>query len=294
MVDSLAEKRQYFPGLIDSAFDLSSGGMGIHLHAVSAFAARQELRNGAKESLQTSSSNYLVTPYVFGWAWREGWDPFFKEDRPYATSPHSDLHAKLLHEMLDEYDRLGRVQLRLFLGGEEALLVPNPEAPITERQEFTGLLLRAEGQGLIKTDPDTLSRVEVTDHIFNLTINLMKAGVNVDDSFFTTNNAVKFAERFRDATLKAATHKLGAMLGLTDQLTFDAKELGVPIPPTYRPSDPEGKWETNWQRLFGEPIPTIEGLYQHAHAVFVANADPNDPLVTHLFALDRLPQLGVA
>lgn len=66
MVDSLAEKRQYFPGLMDSAFDLSSGGMGVHLHAVSAFAARQELTKGAKESLQTSSANYLVNPYVFG------------------------------------------------------------------------------------------------------------------------------------------------------------------------------------------------------------------------------------
>lgn len=292
MVDNLAEKRKYFPGLIDSVFDLSSGGMGIHLHAVAAFASGQELTKWAKESLQTSSANYLTNPYVFSWAWREGWDPFFKKDRPYATSPHSYLHVKLLHATSDEYDRLKRVQLRLLLGGEEALSVPNPEAPIMEATEFTSLLSRAHEQGLIEGDPNTFDKVEITDNDFNLAISLMRGGFKLGDRFIPTLDEIKFSERFRTATLKAAIHKLGAMLGLTDQLTFDARALGVSIPPTYRPADSIVKWEANWQRLFNEPMPDLDGLYRQAHIVFVRYADQTDPLVAHLFALDTLPQLA--
>ena len=31
---AMEEKRKYFPKHIDSAFDLASSGMGIHLHAL--------------------------------------------------------------------------------------------------------------------------------------------------------------------------------------------------------------------------------------------------------------------
>lgn len=290
MLDNLAEKKQYFLGHLDSAFDLSSGGMGIHLHAVAAFATRQELAKWAKGSLGQCSSNYLVNPYVFGWAWKEGIDTMFKEYGPYATSPHSDLHIKLLNETQEEYEHLGRMQLRLVLGGEQAISAGDPGTPIIE-EEFIGLLTKANEQGLIGADTDTLSQVEIADDDFSLAINLMKAKVGINDGFWATLDTVKFSERFKDATLRAATHKLGAMLGLTDQLTFDAKALGIPVPPTYRPSDPEGKWSANWQRLFGEPIPTLEGLYKQAHAVFVEHSDPNDLFVAHLFTLDTLPQL---
>lgn len=221
------------------------------------------------------------------------WDPYFRDDPVHhATSPLSDLHVNLLHETRDEYTRLKRVQFRLLLGGEEALLVPNPEAPITEPEEFQGLLLKAADRGLIETDPTTLQTVEVTDDDFTLAISLMKKQVKVGDSFWEAVKSIPFEERFRDALLKASVHKLGAMLALTDQLTFDAQALGVPIPASYKPSEEIEKWEANWQRLFGEPMPTIEGLYRQAHSVFVEHSDPKDPLVAHLFALDTLPQLA--
>lgn len=292
MIDNLAEKRRYFPGHLNSAFSLSSGGMGIHFHAVAAFATRQELAKWAEASLGQSGSNYLVNPYVFGWAYKEGMDPIYKEYGPYARSSHSDLHIKLLNATHEEYKHLERVHLRLVLGGEEAISVGDPGAPVKEK-EFIGLLTKANEQGLIKADPDTLSQVEIADDEFRLVINLMRAKVETNDSLYAIWATTKFSERFRDATLKAATHKLGVMLGLTDQLTFDAQALGIPIPPSYRPSEGIEKWEASWQRLFGESMPTLEGLYKQAHAVFVEHSDPDDPLVAHLFALDTLPQLYI-
>lgn len=292
MIDNQAEKRQYFPGHLDSAFSLSSGGMGIHSHAVAAFATGQELAEWAKASLGQSSSNYLVNPYVFGWVWKEGMAPIFKEYGPYAKSPYSDLHKKLLIATHEEYDRLGRVQLRLALGGEQAISVGDPGASINNEEEFIGLLTKANEQDLIKAGPDTLSQVEIADDKFSLGINLMRAKVETNGNLWVIWDTITFSERFRDATLTAAIHKLGVMLGLTDQLTFDAKALGIPIPPTYRPSDPEGKWPTNWQRLFGEPMPDLDGLYRQAHNVFVRYADQRDLLIAHLFALDALPQLA--
>lgn len=295
MVDNLAEKRQYFPGLMDSAFDLSSGGMGVHLHAVSALATGQELTKGARESVQTSSANYLTNPYVFGWAWRDGinWDPYIK-NHPFhhATSPHSNLNINLLHVTRDEYACMENVQLRLLLGGEEALSVANPEALITEADEFKELLLKANSQGLIDAFPSELSQVQIPYDRFSLLVNLLRCGVTVNDSFVKTMESIPFAERFREPLLKASVHKLGAMLGLTDQLTFDARELGVPIPASYKPSGEIERWEANWQRLFGEPMPTLEGLYRQAHTVFIEHSDPNDSLVAHLFVLDTLPQLA--
>lgn len=287
---TLAERREYFPQLMDNAFSLSSGGMGIHLHAVRALGKGQELPDWAKGSLDTSSSNYTATPYVFDWAPRPDTDDGFREE-PYSRSPLSDLHIKLLHETYDEYHRLKRTQLRLFLGGEEALSVSDPAAPITEAAEFTSLLSRAQKQGLIEGDPNTFDQVEITDVDFSFAMNLMKQGFKLADGFFPTLSEIKFSERFKPAILKASVHKLGAMLGVTDQLAYDASAMGIPFPPTYRPDDPDGKWEANWQRLFGEPIPTLEGLYKQAHGVLVEYADPLDPLVTHLFGLHTLPYL---
>ncbi|MDO8618600.1 MAG: hypothetical protein Q7R49_01490 [Candidatus Daviesbacteria bacterium] len=292
MVDDLAEKGKFIPEHIDSAFDLSSGGMGIHLHSLDAFAQRRELPGYAKGSLTQPNSNYLVNPYIFGWTWKEGDPSIYKEFGPYARSPYSEQNVKLLEETHNEYKRLGKIQLRLLLGGEEALSVANPEAPITERGEFIGLLSTAKERGLIEADQQTLAEVGVTDNDFQLAVNLAKAKVKLNDSLWSTWDEIKLSDRFRDRTLVAATHKLGAMLGLTEQLVYDAAALGVPIPPTYRPSDPDGKWAANWQKVFGEPIPDLEGLYTQAYNVFVQNADQKDPLVTHLFSLAQLPQLA--
>lgn len=287
----IAEKMQYFPGHIDSAFDLSSGGMGIHLHSVADFAARRKLAKWAHGSLAQPNSNYLVSPYVFGWRWKEGQDDSFRDWGPHATSPYSEAHLKLFDAMREEYDRLRRVQIRLVLGGEDAISIPNPEAPIIDEAEFTSLLVRANKRGLIKYDPKTSPKIEVADDDFTLVGNLAKNGVEISKDLWTQWDTIKFSDRFREATLRAAVHKLGVMLALTEQLTFDAKALRIPISSKYKPAESIEVWETEWKKLFGEPMPDIAGLYRNAHAVFAANASRKDPLVTHLFAIEELPHL---
>lgn len=286
-----AEKIEYFPGHIDSAFDLASGGMGIHLHSVADFAAGRELAEWAHGSLAQPNSNYLGSPYVFGWRWEKGQDTFFRDFGPHATSPHSEAHLRLFDVMHKEYDRMRRVQIRLVLGGEKAIAIPDPEAPIVDEGEFTSLLVAADARGLIKYDPKTLPKIEVADDDFSLVANFAKSGIKISKDLWTQWDAIKFSDRFRVATLTAAVHKLGVMLALTEQLTFDAKALGVSISSKYKPTESKGTWETNWQELFSEPMPDIAGLYKHAHTVFVANASQEDPLVAHLFAIKELPHL---
>lgn len=288
---NIAEKTQYFPGRLDSAFDLSSGGMGIHLHSVADFVARRELAKWAHGSLAQPNSNYLVNPYVFGWRWKEGQDTFFRDSGPHVTSPHSEAHLRLFDEMNDEYDRMRRVQMRLVLGGEGAVAIPDPEAPIVDEGEFTSLLVAADARGLIKYDPKTPPKIEVADDDFSLAVNLAKSGVEISKDLWVQWDTIKFSDRFRAATLTAAVHKLGVMLALTEQLAFDAKALGVPVSSKYKPTKSIETWEANWQRLFEEPMPDIAGLYQHAHTVFVANASQEDSLVAHLFAIKELPHL---
>lgn len=287
----IAEKIQYFPGHIDSAFDLSSGGMGIHLHSVADFAARRELAKWAHGSLAQPNSNYLGSPYVFGWRWKEGQDDSFRDWGPHATSPYSEAHLRLFDVMHEEYNRMRRVQIRLVLGGEDAISVPNPEAPITDEAEFISLLVEANKRGLIKYDPKISPKIEVADDDFTLAGNLAGSGVEISKDLWTRWNTIKFSDRFREATLRAAIHKLGVMLALTEQLTFDAKTLKIPISSNYKPTESIETWKTEWQRLFGEPMPDIAGLYRNAHAVFAENASQEDPLVKHLFAIEELPHL---
>src|SRR3990167_7611042 len=216
---NIAEKIQYFPGRLDSAFDLSSGGMWIHLQSVADFSARRELAKWAHGSLAQPNSNYLANPYVFGWRWKEGQDTFFRDSGPHASSPQSESHLRLFDVMGDEYDRIGRVQIRLVLGGEKAITASDPEAPIVDEEEFTSLLVAADRRGLIKYDPKTSPKIEISDDDFTLAVNLSKNGVEISKDLWTQWDAIKLSDRFREATLRAAVHKLGVMLALTEQLT---------------------------------------------------------------------------
>lgn len=197
----ITEKRKYFPGYLDWAFDCDSEGMGVQLHALADFATGRELTEKARRSLLGFTSNYLKSIYVYGWM-----DPEGGYDNPFALSPYSEAHLRLL------------------------------------------------------------------DTVFK--------------SDFVKGDLTNKAE-----ILRLATYKLGAMLTLTEQLTFDAKALGVPVPPTYRPNDPSGKWLATWQKLFGESMPDLQGLYRQAHTVFTANASREDPLLAHLFTIETLPHL---
>src|SRR3990170_601831 len=94
---------------IRSAFDLNSGGMGIHWHAVSLLHKEQQpLPDWAKDSIGFDYSNYFKTSYVDAW-----FDPKSKlTPRPRYFSPHSDEHRRLLLRMYEEYTALGWKVLR--------------------------------------------------------------------------------------------------------------------------------------------------------------------------------------
>lgn len=282
----LVEKRRNFASHFESAFDLSGCGLGIHSHAVKGFADRKDLAEWAKRALSEPRSNYLVNGYVFAWRNNE------YDLVPYKKSPFSDAHLRLFNEMHARYSRLENIQTRLVLGGETALAVPDPQAPITTEEELTSLLVSAKVCGLITSDPITSPQIVLSNDGLKIK-RLANIGIEATDKLETQWDAVKFSERFREATLAAAVYKLGAMLALTDQLTFDANALGIPFPPTYKPNDLDGIWRANWQAILNEQMPDLAGLYTQAHAVFVSRADQEDPLIAHLLNLDLLPQLGV-
>lgn len=170
-----------------SAFDLSSGGIGIHFAAVELLIAGRKLPDWAKNSVNISGSNYLVNPYVFGWKNPDG---SYKDFGPKNLSPHSISHLRLLAATKEEYRNLDNLKRKL-LEVEEA-------------------------------DSKSLSQKQAR---------------------------------------KAAIYKLGAMLAVTDQLTYDASQQGKPLPANFRPEDLDGKLHANWQRLFGREMPTLRGLY---------------------------------
>lgn len=283
------EKRRFFPSLLDSAYDLASGGMGIHLNAVDVFAAGRELTDWVGNSVRQFDSNYLVSPYVIGWTGRR--DACCKRSGPHATTPRNEDHLRLIVETSAEYDRLDRATLRVVLAGEEATSLGDIEAPLTDPEEFRELLVRATGRGLIQYDPTSSPEVEIADDEFGLARSLISTGIRYSDHLWTMFATAWFSDMFKMKTLQVAIHKLGCMLALTDQLTFDAQALGVPISRAYKPAEAAGEREKHWQRLFGKPMPGLEGLYQEAHAVLITKSDPQDPLIAYLYPLRELPQL---
>lgn len=279
---------RYLSGHLDSAFDLASGGMGIHLHAVADFTARRELAEWAGPSLSRPNSNFLGNPYVFGW--QEKFPKYYKEYGPKIKSPNSDAHLKLFEVMEDEYGRLKWVQVRLLLGGEEALSITNPETPITNQEELTSLLVMADKRELLKYNPRTSPQIKVPLSEFELMVSLIKSGLEISEDLWKQWDVIWSLERFREATLRAAVHKLGCMLALTEQLTYEAKAFGVPVSAEFRPTTLTEKYLANWQKLFGEPMPGIKGLYEQAHTVLVntTKSEDND-LLGHILPLQELP-----
>lgn len=284
------EQRRNFLERIDSAYDLSSIGIGIHLHAVDYFANGRDLPNWAEDSVTSYSSNYLSNPYISDWT-EDAWSGLSGNPRPSALSPYSKKHLQLLTVTREQYDRLERMQMRLVLGGSEALLATDPRAPIS-KEEYLSLLLKAKERGpLQQYETSLLLELEPAESAWSLTRSFYRRGVDSPVDLMAYWDSIRLSQDFRQETLQAALRKLGCMMAVTDQITFDAEVSGVPVPASYKPKRHLREWETNWQNMFGQPMPTIGELYQQAHAVLVQQADPNDPVIAHLFPMDQLPQL---
>ena len=89
----------------------------------------------------------------------------------------------------------------------------------------------------------------------------------------------------------AAAHKLAFMLAISDQLTFEAKELGQPISFNYNPVNGNPTWETNWKFMFGEEVPGFGQLYENGYSILKGIAVPDNSLYAHILKKPRLEQL---
>src|SRR3989344_8263945 len=82
---------------VRSAYDLASGGMGIHFHAVSALTEGRELPKWAVDSLSDYSCNFLSNPYIATWAGTMDEEFGIK---PKSLSPRTPQHRNLIRETI--------------------------------------------------------------------------------------------------------------------------------------------------------------------------------------------------
>ncbi|MEO8582123.1 MAG: hypothetical protein ABI425_06165 [Patescibacteria group bacterium] len=277
---------KFYPETIDSAYDLASGGMGILLYGLKAYAKGEQSELIA-DNVTRMNSNYIGNPYVMDWV-----EPgSMGSSGPTFKTPRNEAHLALLRESYDEYDRIHRAQMRIVLGGEN--IQGDIFAPFDDKSEFTGLLLQAVSRNLLELENgDHASRIPISDSFSDLIINLYTNGAGVTDSFLPIANMAELSDQFHAVTLQAATHKLACMLAITDQLTFDAKELGLPYARSYKPPRAPGKWEDNWLKEFGELMPQLGSFYEHAHTLVLSLSNPEDSLIAHIKELPSLPQLS--
>jgi len=283
-VEQNPERKNFFEDYIRSAFDLSSGGMGIHLHAVSLLNQGKQLDYWAKASLGNYSSNFLVRPYIFVWTGRDSND---FGDGPSNLSPYSNEHLNLLRVTREIYGKIDENQIRVVLAGDEYI----SRERLTLDELHNSLLPVARSAGLVSlTGEFEFKRVPYS--VGRLFGDLYKANIEMSQELENRMDLVGDNPIFANEIRQAAIYKLGCMLAVTDQFTYDANKQGTPTQANFRPPDPEGTWNNNWQKLFGEPMPTIEELYNQAYGVLKDNIDPNDPITAHFVNLETLPQFA--
>ena len=146
-------------------------------------------------------------------------------------------------------------------------------------------------RSLISYSPLTSQNVNTPYSLINLANNLAKARIETTPDIWEIANSILFSDRLNERLTVAAVHKLACMLAVTDQLTFDAASLGIPFPAKYKPARSDASWESTWQQLYNEPMPTLGELYTHSHSILLQHARKDDPLIEHLIALSTLPQL---
>lgn len=271
--------------VLEGAYDTSSGGLAIHAHALPIFITGGDLPSWVETSIAHPNSNFLVGY----WAWSEKKYPMKREGNP-SKSPNLDAHVRLFDVMEEEYAGLHRAMVRITLGGEDTLKA-DPTLPIDE-DEFESLLITADKAGIIEYDPRTSERVKPFDNYDKMIVNLAIAQVlKIAEPIKAQWNKTVRAEKFKVPLQRAATHKLGAMLGLVEQYAFEADALENPIHKDYVPDYMPDVRDKTWQTYFGKPVMPIVDLYRFAHDIFRTSVEPNDPLVTHLMQIRELSYL---
>lgn len=274
---------------VDLLFNWNSGGMGIHLKALELLSHQDDpnkIPSRYIASLTDWPSNYTNGVYAQNWLHDWGVDEV-------VESPWSSSHKKLLGGVEDEYERLEWQLFREVLAGGGEVLLDNPGQAITPK-ELPLYVSTAQEQGLLMYDPSLAHPydpfyIQAGGDAFQLKLKLIAQGVRFNDQFSVFQEETRFSPKFRPALEQAAIHKLGAMLALTDQITFEAAAKGVPLHGNYRP---KGRgWREDWPKLFGEPLPSISHLYRNAHGFFRIASSPTDSLSGYMHQIRELPQL---
>ena len=212
----------------------------------------------------------------------------YKRYNPKLLIPRTDDHIKLLSKTALEYERLKWAQTRLWLGGEEGYQVEDPGKPVSP-EETPFYVLEAERQGLIINTVRPIPQVQIQEGVTGILLSLQPHGFYFSRELLGESYIqAEKDERFKDIVLPAGIHKLGCMLAVTDQLTFEQRIKENPIDSNYTTSvETEGDL---YMALFNEPeLPGIHSLYQRAHSLLLSTADPDDPLLQHLFLMTSLP-----
>lgn len=269
---------------VDSAYDLASGGMGVQTHALRGWHAHSaDIPDWVFPNIISGSSNYLGNPYVFKWL-----DP---ENMPYIPSTHiryrTDLTPKhkelFLHQAAVSKGLRWKLE-RATLAGEQGLQVDHPDDAISPT-ELRWYLQKAQERGILRVhDPEAATHMPQIQTPFELDIFAERFGIEFTGStYFTVRDQTALSDHFYNSFTDAAVLKLGCMIALTHQLSYDASQSGYPITGTYTP---QGEmWEKSWRELFEEDIPDIRTLTHNADTVFRNLADPADPVTAHLFEM---------
>lgn len=240
----------FYTECIQGAYDLSSCGLGPYRHSFLKLAQHQPLDEMDQSNIATYDSNYLCDPYVYGWQYPQ---EFFAILGPQHISPYTDRHLQLLAHTSHEYHALRWDAAR----NAFSLIGYNAEiSPEDLEGDIISYILKISD----KFD------VERYDAIFKSS---MQQG----------ENELRLQ--------RAARHKLGCMLAVTEQILYDTAAAGIPIGALYKP---EGeRLAKNWQKHFGEDVPTIGELVEQTVSTFRQFADPEDELTRHLLEADFNP-----
>lgn len=276
---------------LDSAYDLSSGGMGIHMHALSKLVNNDTLPDWTHTSLTTNGSNYIAQPYVLQWIYPESWGGGFQ---PTVMCPDSELHKTLIQSASKEYKTLDRKMIRTILSGEKKQSA-SISGNLFTQQEFTALLNKASvNETYFSASQLNFKHIRPPEYWFDFFKSMIKSGLGDSDALYDDWHELSLNSDFREETLNAATLKLGSMLAITDQITFEANELGSPVQYDYRPRRAEsgGKWRTSWKDIFDEKMPGIGKIYENSHTVLLESLGSRDSqLLDHIVSKPSLPQL---
>ena len=240
----------FFTKTVRGVYDLSSCGMGSYRHSFLKLMHNQPLDEADNENLTTYKSNYLSYPYIYGWQKPED---FFGRFGPQNISLYTNHHLQLLVGTNSKYQdtRWSCAESVLALMGYDGQISPE------------------DRQGAISTF--VIAHINEND--------LQKFWTDFDFRLLQGSHQVPLQH--------AALYKLGSMLAVTEQILYDAAASGTPIAATYRRK--EQKLAQNWQKYFGEDVPTIGELVEQTVSTFRQFADPEDELTRHLLEADFNP-----